>query len=109
MSPAALVAQLLLWPGVAAELVCSVGVWWMRDVFDRLHYAAAATTVGPVLIGASVAVTGAGSLAGTLEAVTASAVLLLINPLLTHATGRSARRLVHDDIGPRPDDLADDS
>lgn len=109
MSAATLVADVLLWLGVAAELVCSVGVWWMRDVFDRLHYAAAATTLGPALIGASVAVTGAGTVTGTVEAVTATAVLLVVNPLLTHATGRSARRLVHDDIGPRPEDLGEES
>lgn len=107
MTPAQLAAQVLLWAGVAAELVCCVGVWWMRDVFDRLHYAAAATTAGPVLIGASTAITGAGSLSATLEAVTAAAVLLLVNPVVTHATGRAARRLLHGDIGPDPEELGE--
>lgn len=53
MTAAHLAAQVLLWAGVAAEAICCVGVWWMRDVFDRLHYAAAATSAGSDLIGVS--------------------------------------------------------
>ena len=93
------VAQVLLWAGVAAEVVCCIGLGWMRTVFDRLHYAAAATTLGPVLIGISAAVSGAGSTSGTLEVATAAAVLLLVNPLVTHATARTARQLVFQDVG----------
>jgi monovalent cation/proton antiporter MnhG/PhaG subunit len=100
-------AQVLLWAGVAAELVCCLGVWWMRDVFDRLHYAAAATTLGPVLIGISAVLTGAGGTSGTIEVGTAAAVLVLVNPLVTHAMGRTARQLLFDDVGPRPEELAD--
>ena len=105
MTAAQLVAQVLLWAGIAAEVICCVGVWWMRDVFDRLHYAAASTSAGPVLIGASAAITGAGSLSATAAAVTAAAVLLLVNPVVTHATGRAARRLLHGDIGPDPEEM----
>lgn len=65
MTAAQLAALVLLWSGVASELICCLGLWWMRDVFDRLHFAAAATSVGPVLIGVSAAVTGTGSLSGT--------------------------------------------
>lgn len=104
MTAAELCAQVLLWVGVATQLVCCIGVWWMRDVFDRLHFAAAASGVGPVLLGGAVALTGTGSLSGTVQAVTAAAVLVLLNPLLTHATGRAARQLLHDDIGPKPED-----
>jgi len=100
-------AQVLLWAGVGASLLCCLGVWWMRTVFDRLHYAAAATTLGPVLIGISALISGAGSTSGTVEVVTAAGVLLLVNPLVTHAMGRAARQLVFDDVGPRPEDLAD--
>jgi monovalent cation/proton antiporter MnhG/PhaG subunit len=98
-------AQVLLWVGVAAELICCLGLWWMHGVFDRLHFAAAGTSIGPVLIGVSAALTGSGSLSATVEAVTATVVLLLMSPLLTHATGRAARQLLHDDIGPKPEQL----
>lgn len=107
MTPAHLAAQVLLWAGVAAEGICCMGAWWMRNVFDRLHYAAAATSAGPALIGVSAAITGAGSLSATVEVVTAMAVLLLVNPVVTHATGRAARRLLHGDIGPDPEELGE--
>lgn len=41
MSATTLVADVLLGAGVLAELVCCLGVVWMRDVFDRLHFSAA--------------------------------------------------------------------
>jgi monovalent cation/proton antiporter MnhG/PhaG subunit len=98
-------AQVLLWAGVVAQLMCCLGLWWMRDVFDRLHFAAAGTSIGPIFIGVSAALTRTGSLSATVQAATATVVLLLVSPLLTHATGRAARRLRHDDIGPRPEEL----
>ncbi|NKZ03118.1 monovalent cation/H(+) antiporter subunit G [Actinomadura latina] len=108
MSAAELAAQALLWTGVAAQLVSCAGVWWMRDVFDRLHYTAASTAVGPVLIGTSVVVTGgAGGVSGTVEVVTACAVLLLLSPVVTHAVGRAARRMLYGDIGPGPGEAAE--
>lgn len=108
MTAAELAAQVLLWAGVAAQLMCCVGVWWMRDVFDRLHYTAASTAVGPALIGTSVVVTGgAGAVSGTVEVVTACAVIMLLSPVVTHAVGRAARRMLHNDIGPDPEEVAD--
>lgn len=104
MSAWELAAQVLLWAGVAAELICCVGVWWMRDVFDRLHYGAAAG-VGAILIGISAAITGAGSLAASVEATAATVVLLLVNPLATHAMGRAARQLLHGDVQPDAEQL----
>lgn len=105
MTAPGVAAEVLLWTGVAAELICCVGLWWMTDVFDRLHYASAATTVGPALIGASVGIAGTGSFASTVEAVTATAALVLVSPMVTHATGRAARRLLYEDIGPDPEQL----
>lgn len=108
MTAAELAAQVLLWAGVAAQLVCCVGVWWMRDVFDRLHYTAASTAVGPVLIGTSVVVTGGvGAVSGTVEVVTACALITLLGPVVTHAVGRAARRSLHGDVGPGPEEVAD--
>jgi multisubunit Na+/H+ antiporter MnhG subunit len=42
--------------GVAGELVCCLGVLAMRSAIDRLHYASAATAVGPALVAAAVCV-----------------------------------------------------
>jgi monovalent cation/proton antiporter MnhG/PhaG subunit len=102
VTAAEIAAQVLLWAGVAAQLACCVGVWWTRDVFDRLHYTATASTIGPVLIGTSVVVTGgAGSVSGTVQVGAAAAVLLLLSPVVTHAVGRAARRMPRDgEAGP---------
>jgi monovalent cation/proton antiporter MnhG/PhaG subunit len=89
----AVVADVLLVSGVAIELVCVVGVVWMSNVFDRLHFAAASTTVGPLLVGIAVVLTGMSSLSGVVELTTALGFLILANPVLTHATARAARRL----------------
>jgi monovalent cation/proton antiporter MnhG/PhaG subunit len=105
VSVAEAAARALLVMGVAAELVCCVGVWWMRDVFDRLHFSAAGTTLGPVLIGVSVVLTGFSSLSGTVQSVAAVVFLLVLNPVLTHSTARAARRLTHRDVRTRaPED-----
>ena len=104
MSSSDVVATALLWLGVTAELVCLLGVMWMRDAFDELHYVAAATTVGPLLIAVAAVLTGFSSLAGTTECVTACVALFVLNPVLTSATGRAGRELLHEDLRPTADE-----
>jgi monovalent cation/proton antiporter MnhG/PhaG subunit len=94
-----LIVDLLLVLGIGAELVCCLGVVVMRNVFDRLHYGAAATTVGPILIGAAVLVRESVSSAG-LETIATVALLFLLNPVVETATARAARRLEVGRIGP---------
>lgn len=108
MSGEQLAAQVLLWAGVAIEVVSCVGVWWMHDVFDRLHFTSAGSSLAPLLIAVAVVLSGAGSASGTVEAATAGVVLVLAGPMVTHATGRAARRLRYGDIGPDPEELGDD-
>ena len=70
MSAHEIAVHVLVWTAVATELVCCIGVVAARDVFARLHYSAAAGTLGPVLV----------------------AVLLLFgSPAVTIATARAAR------------------
>ena len=88
----AMAAQVLLLLGVLAELVCVAGVLWMRDVFDRLHFAAAGTTVGPVLVAAAVVLAGLSTTSALVQCLTALMVLLVMNPLQTHVTARALRR-----------------
>jgi monovalent cation/proton antiporter MnhG/PhaG subunit len=63
----------------------------MRDVFDRLHYATAGTTVPAFLVLAAVLVREHVS-SGGLQAIAAVAILFLLNPILVTATARAARR-----------------
>lgn len=85
-------ADFFLYAGILAELVCVIGVVWMKDTFDQLHFSAAGSTLGPLLIAVAVVLTGFSSLSGTVECVVAVAALITLNPVLTHATGRLAWR-----------------
>jgi multisubunit Na+/H+ antiporter MnhG subunit len=77
----------------------------MRDVFDRLHYAMAATTVPPVLVAAAiVAEEGWGSSA--VNAIATAAILLLLNPVAAVAKARLARLRLHGTIEPRAEERA---
>lgn len=84
------VVDCLLAVGVAAEVLCAVGVLVMRTTYDRLHYSAAATTVGPLLILAALLVREGFGQFG-LDGIAAVALLLLAGPLVVHATARAAR------------------
>ena len=87
-----LLVDVLLALGVAAQLACAIGLAVSRTVFDRLHYAAAGTAVGPFLILAALLVR-VGFTSQGLEAIAAVTLLFLANPALVNATARAARRL----------------
>jgi multisubunit Na+/H+ antiporter MnhG subunit len=84
--------DVLLALGVAAELLCCLGVVVMRTTSDRLHYASAGYTVGPILIVAALVVREHVSSVG-LQAIAAAAILFLPAPILVHATARVVRRV----------------
>lgn len=87
-----LVVDVLLGLGVAAELLCVAGVLVMRTTLDRLHYAAAATSVPAVFILAATLVREHMSAAG-LQALAAVGLLFLLNPALLLLTARAAWRI----------------
>jgi multisubunit Na+/H+ antiporter MnhG subunit len=84
------VVDILLALGVTAQLLCCVGVAVMRTTFDRLHYSAAGTTVGPFCILAALLVREGFGQVG-LGGIVVVAVLFVTGPLVVHATARAAR------------------
>lgn len=90
MTPRGAAQAVLLWTGVGTELLCCIGVLAMRNVFDRLHYVSASTTVGPALIAAAVVVKHALDATG-IKALMVLAFLVVTGPVITHAVGRAAR------------------
>jgi multisubunit Na+/H+ antiporter MnhG subunit len=92
MHAADLAVDVLLALGVVAELLCVVGVLVMRTTLDRLHYAAASTTVPAFLILAAILVREHLS-SGGIEAIAAVGLLFLLNPALVITTARAARRI----------------
>lgn len=90
MSAQQLAVDVLVALAVAGELVCCLGLVVFRNVFDRLHYAMASTTVPPFLLAAAVLVEEGWNVAGVNALVTAFA-LFLLNPVTAIAAGRAAR------------------
>jgi monovalent cation/proton antiporter MnhG/PhaG subunit len=82
----------LLGVAVAAELVCVLGVTVMRTVYDRLHYTAAASAVGPLLILVAILIRE-GLTSQSAQTIAAVGLLFIANPMLIHATARAARRI----------------
>lgn len=87
-----LAVDVLLGFGVAGELLCVAGVLVMRTTFDRLHFAAATTSVPAFLILAATLVREHMS-AGGIEAIAAVGFLFLLNPAVLIATAMAARRI----------------
>lgn len=97
----AIAASAMLMVGVAIELFCCLGVLLMGNAYDRLHFTAPATVLGPVCIAAAVVLQEALSTAG-IKAILVAAVLLAGGPVLSHAVGRAARIREHGQWEPQP-------
>jgi multisubunit Na+/H+ antiporter MnhG subunit len=87
----AVTVDVLVGLGVAAELVCCVGLLAMPRPIDRLHYAGAGTVAGPVPIAAAVCVEEGLFTANGLNAVVVALMLALLGAVLTIATARAIR------------------
>lgn len=98
-----LAVDVLVAAGVAGELLCCVGLLVMRDVFDRLHYVMASTTVPPFLIAAAVVVEEDWT-QPAINALVIAAVLFVANPVLVSATARAARERRFGKVDARPED-----
>lgn len=94
MSTSALATDVLLALGVAAELVCCLGLVAMRSAFDRLHYAGAASSVGPVPIGAALLIHESLSGPG-IKTILVVVFLVASGAVVTSATARMARLREH--------------
>ena len=87
----ALIVDLLIVLGVAVELLSCVGLLAMPRPIDRLHYAGAATVVGPALVAAAVCVQEGLFTANALNSILVALMLALLGAALTIATARAIR------------------
>ncbi|HEY2318834.1 MAG TPA: monovalent cation/H(+) antiporter subunit G [Solirubrobacteraceae bacterium] len=83
------VSLILLIAGVGLEVIAALGVSVMRDALDRLHYVGVAG-YGALLVGASILCDESFSLIGD-KALLTGVLVVLIGPVLVHATARSLR------------------
>lgn len=88
----AIAVDVLLAAGVAAQLISCAGVAVMRTTADRLHYASAGYSVGPLSILAAVLLREHASTSAW-ASIAAIGVLVLAGPVVVHATARLVRRV----------------
>lgn len=89
MSARHVISDVFLWLGVGVTLIACLGVLVLRDVYDRLHFSSP-TALGGVFIAVAVLVKDSFSLVGD-KAILIAAFLIVVSPIVTHATARAAR------------------
>ena len=94
-----LAVDTLLALGTACQLVCCIGILAARDAFDKLHYAGASSGLGPILILAAILVRH-GLTAEGLATIVAVGLVVVLNPVVVHATAGAARRMEVGQVGP---------
>lgn len=80
----------LLAIGLLSFALTTLGVCWYRNLYDQIHFLAPGTLIGAVAIPAAVIVHGGFTQAGT-KALLIAILLVIANPVLSHATARAAR------------------
>jgi multisubunit Na+/H+ antiporter MnhG subunit len=91
---------LLVGIGVAAQIVACLGLALMRRAIDRLHYASAATGVGPAFIAAAVCTREGVVSAQGLTALLIAVVLAVAGGTLGLAVARIVRLRTHGTFEP---------
>ena len=84
------IAGALLYTGVIVAVASCIGSVVARNLYDRLHFIAPATSLGASLVCSAVVVNEGTSQAG-LKALLVAALLVTTGPVLVHATARAAR------------------
>jgi multicomponent Na+:H+ antiporter subunit G len=88
--------DVLLGLGVLVAAGSVIGLLVARDDLDRLHFAAPASVVAPVLV--AIAVVAREALDGrAIKALLVAAFFLVLNPILSQATARAQRAREHGD------------
>ena len=90
MSPSQLVVDVLLAVAVAVALISCLGVIVMPNVFDRIHLVTPASVLSPLLVAIAVLVKELFNTRG-IKALIVAGTLLLLAPVLNHATARALR------------------
>jgi multicomponent Na+:H+ antiporter subunit G len=85
-----ILALALVVPGVAAVWFSCLGMWIMPGPAARLHFVAPAATVGVVCVAAGVVAVEGLNGQGVRAALTAL-VIVMLSPVVTHATARALR------------------
>jgi len=93
----------LLTIGVLGFAFTSIGLLVSRDVFDQIHYLAPGSLIGSICITGAVLLHGGFSQAGA-KSIVIAILLVLSNPVLSHATARAHRIRRKQQLPPTPDE-----
>ena len=86
-----MIVHVLVWAGVAVELVSCLGFVTVGSTIDRVHFASAAAALGPSLIAAAVCFEEGLFTTNGLNAVAVAVMLAVLGGSLTLATARVVR------------------
>lgn len=86
-----MIVDVLVGLGVAIQLAWCVGFVAMRRAIDRLHYAGAATALGPALVAAAVCVEEGLFTTNGLNAIAVAVLLALLGAALSIGAARVIR------------------
>jgi multicomponent Na+:H+ antiporter subunit G len=81
---------ILLITGVAGAIFSALGILLTDDFYERLHYMSSVASLSAIAIPAAVFVNELFSQAG-IKALVIAALILVMNPAVTHATARAGR------------------
>lgn len=100
---ATIVIRILLGLGLGACVLTAIGLAVAPNVYQRLHFMAAAGTVGVIAIVAAILVRESVSQIG-IKAILTGIALIIMNPVLAHATARACRIHNRGQWPPKPDE-----
>ncbi len=95
-----MIAAILVWAAVGFALLGALGVWLMRDPYQRLHYLTLPAVFSSLFVTVAVFLHDPQKQAGGKVALTAL-VLFAMNAVVTHATARAAWVFEHGRWPPR--------
>jgi monovalent cation/proton antiporter MnhG/PhaG subunit len=90
MIPTEVAAAVLLAICVLGNLLTSVGLLRTRDLYDQIHYLAPGSLLGAVCLALAVLLHEGWSQSGA-KSIAIAALLVLGNPVLSHATARAGK------------------
>lgn len=90
MSATDIAVDVLLALSVLVTLFSALGMILSGTLYMRLHFVTPAAVVSPLLVGLAVLVREAFNIRG-LQTIVAVAAMVILGPILTHATARAAR------------------
>jgi multicomponent Na+:H+ antiporter subunit G len=91
MSARQTIEAVLVGLAVLVTFISGIGLWRSRNVYARLHFLGPVSVLAPAFLAIAVVLERGFSQQGN-KAIVVAVLLLIWGPVLTHATGKAARR-----------------